>query len=670
MDINLREFQTPMMESSETARTVRPLKNESRSMLKLCQTLLKASEKYQSADDRLDKWERLGKKLRGDYGQKEGEPIVESIAGDTYNTIRMIGVRRPRIRVTPKSKTFIAGGFGPVDNVRNAKYREAAINQEFERITIQKQVKKAVLDGICPFGYGLVKIGWGIETTFDPTGVEKISSEGLWARRHRPTDFFPGVLGDDDESMPYVIWRLWVPKKKAKKNELWNQDIIGKMTQSSVPKTIHSDEDRSYGAELDLLELFEFHHIEEGWIAVMTRHGDDFVRLPHDNPYMFKGMHGAIYRPGWDLNDDFYGRSQAELTERQAGLINETRRKALDHIRAFPALVKDNRPDADQLNEQWKFTPYGGKLNNPGGKVGDIEIVSVPAVSRDFYAIGDQARQDAMWVLGKSDMSHGQAGDMKATQAAIINGRENANLGDMSDGVAETYRVLADKCGDLLVQYMSGEQILACSGELPDGIEPFATYSVRDIVGNFDHSVDVESNSAGNNEMKAQAIINGIQQIVNPAMGELSIEIQRRYDIVEMYKKAQKLLGIDLEEFKKDEEQQPTQNDPYTENQHALSGGLLDDPQPGEEWHIPIHEAVAHATRSEEIARHVLKHRGVAANTEQGVQQDQMEQQAQAMQPPPGPQAASPMPGMARGVPQVAQVNPQGLRQQVNPMAR
>ena len=655
-DFSLKDFDTG--EKAKTLNTKAP----SLSMLKHCDMMLRAAEKYQKADDRLEKWKRLSKKFRGDYGKENQETKVETIAATTFATLKRLSTR-PSIRLTPKGAQYVTEQFGVVDNVRNSKYREVAINQLFEEIRVHRQVKRSVRDVLVPYDLGVLKMGWGLKTTTDAKGIENISEEGLWIKRWKPSDFLPGPTSTEEEDMPYCLWRFFISKKKAKKMEGWNQDVIGKMTQTVVPKALHSEDDRTFGDEMELLEMFELHHIEENWISIIGRNASDLVLKPYDNPYAFKGMHGALFIP-YSMDDDIYGRSQGELIESQANLKNESRRKILTHTRAFPAIVKDNRPESEANDAKWKYTPYGGKLSNPGGKPGDLEIMTVPPASSDFYNVGNIAHEDMMFVLGQTDMNYGQAAKMKATQAAIVANNEDAGFAEISEGIAETYRTLAIKAGDMLVQFMSGEQIVGLSGELPKGINPFEGYSVKDIIGNFDHSVDIESMNSGNNQVKSQTIMNGLIQMLDPKLGEISQKVQREYDMVEMFKKAQKLNGLDLEEFKKPDEEGAKANDPFDENRQALAGKLLADPLPGEEWHLSAHVPVAMTTKDEELSRHIIKHRELQMNSPQGIQQAQMQPQG----PQGGQQMPAPTMGGPQGGPPVQQAIPQGVAQQINPM--
>lgn len=249
----------------------------------------------------------------------------------------------------------------------------------------------------------------------------------------------------------------------------------------------------------------------------------------------------------------------------------------------------------------------------------------------------------------------------------------------MREDIAEVYERLADKCGDLLVQYTTSEKWFRYQGQIQgDMTAPFEKYTFMDIIGDFDHKVDIESFDSGGNSVKAQTIMNIVQQALDPNMMEVGAELKKDYRMVEMVKKAAKFSGVDLDEFKKPKEEQAQENDPYQENRAALGytdevGNvfepvLLSDPLPGEEWHLQVHIPVAMATKNEEIARHVLKHKAIMANTPQGVQQAQMQaqQQPQGMtQPKPLPI----MPNSPKGQPVPAQVPP-GVQQQMNPMVR
>lgn len=653
-------------------------KTESHAMIKRANELLKASIKYQEDNNRLKTWKRLEQKLRGKYYPNDPERRrVETIASYVYETINAVAPRQPYIRISARTPEYVTANGIKVDNVRNARFREGAINQEFSNIKIHKQIKKGLRDAFCPYGYGVWKIGWGANTVYDEQGQEQVEEEGFWVKRHCARDCIPQVFSTDPDDMPGIFWRIWMPLNKAKaeaEKRGWNMDVLENITGDTIPKFLYSDQRKDYSAEIKMVELFEWHNIEEDYIATFIKDGSDFLEMPKDNPYLFKGMHGAIYIP-WSLNDEFYGRSQAELIEGQADDINESREQVRSHVKAFPFLLIDYSPDASKNDMAYKYAPYGCKVNMPSGKPGDLVVHGAPALNRDVYMWGDQARSDSQWVLAKSDMSHGQADPrQKATQSSIIAGKENVmNLG-MQDDIAEIYEILAAKAGDLLVQNITGERWFRYQGEIQgDQTAPFESYGFMDIIGDFDHKVDIESLSPVNNEVKAQTMINIVTQALDPKMGQLGAGLQRQYKMEEVIKKALKLQDVDLEEFRRPPEENPKKNSPYDENMHALSGGLIDDPQPGEEWHIPIHKAVAMATKDEEISRHTLKHEAMAANSPQGVQQAMMAQQ-QGM-PQGGMPQGRPLPTM-QGAPQpsggataAAQIPP-GVQQQMNPMVR
>lgn len=651
-------------------------KRESRTMIKKANELLKAAIKYQEDDNRKELWKRLEQKLRGKYYPGDSKKRkVETIASYVYETINTVAPRQPYIRMTAKTPQFVTATGEVVDNVRNARYREGAINQEFAEIKIHRQVKKACRDAYCPYGYGVVKIGWGINTVYDERGQEQIDDEGLWAKWHPAQDFIAGVFSTDQDDMPVCFWRIWMPYDKALQEgekRGWNMDVIRNMSGDSIPKFLYSDKKKDYGSEIKMIELFEMHNIEDNYLSTFCKDGSDFLEMPKDNPYAFKGMHGCTYTP-WPLNNDFYGRSQAEQIEDQADDINESREQIRNHIKSFPFLLIDYSDDPAANDALYKYAPYGCKVNIKGAKPGDWAVHAAPALNRDVYMWGDQAREDSQWVLAKSEMSHGSADPkQKATQSSIIAGKENVmNLG-MQDEIADLYERLAMKAGDLLVQNSEGEKWFKYQGEVQgDMTAPFESYTFQDLIGDFDHKVDIETMSPVNNEVKAQTMINLVTQSLDPKLGDVAQDLNREYKMTDIFKKAYKLLGIDLEEFRRPQEEGPQANDPYKENEHAINGGLLDDPLPGEEWHLPIHQTVAMATKDEELSRHVLKHQAKAVNSPQGVQQAMQAQQMSqgSVQPQPLPmQQGAPRPQGGMPVSAGPAGAPPGVQQQINPM--
>ncbi|MBU1082629.1 MAG: hypothetical protein KKB59_19240 [Spirochaetes bacterium] len=651
-------------------------KVESRSLIKRANELLKASIKYQKDNNRETLWKELEEKLRGQYYPKGSKRRkVETIASYVYETINTVAPRQPYIKITAKTPKYVTDNGLEVDNVRNARYREGAINQEFSELKVHRQVKKGCRDAYCPFGYGVWKLGWGASTIYDSRGQEQIDEEGLWVKWHPSQDFLAGIFSTDQDDMPYCFWRVFMPYDKAMKEgekRGWNMDVLRNMPGDTVPKFLYSGQRKDYNAEVKMLEIFEMHDIEEDWIATFTKDGSDFLELPKENPALFKGMHGAVYMP-WPLNSEFYGRSQAELIKDHADDINESREQVRNHVKSFPFLLIDDSDNPTENDAIYKYAPYGCKVNMKSGKSKDLQVHKAPALTRDTYMWGDQARQDAQWVLAKSDMSHGHADpDQKATQSSIIAGKENAMTLGMQDDIADVYERLAAKAGDLLVQNVKGEKWFRYQGEMPgDMTAPFESYGFMDIIGDFDHKVDIDTFNSGNNGVKAQVLTNIATQALSPDLGEVSEDLKREYDMKQMFVKAAKWQGVDLEEFRRPQEENAKANDPYEENEHALSGGLLSDPIPGEEVeHLPVHIPVAMATKDEELARHILKHRAQEANSPEGIQKA-MQAQAQS-----GAPQTNPLP-LQQGAPQpsggaLVGVKPggvtQGVARQMNPM--
>lgn len=649
--------------------------SESRSMLKFAQDQLQAAKKYQDDNKRQELWKRLEKKMRGQYFPDQNKRKVETIASYVYETINTVAPRKPYIRVSAKSPKYITENGIEVDNVRNARFREGAINQVLGEIKVHRQVKKGMRDAFCPYGYGVYKIGYQAQTMFDERGLEHVAQEGLWVKWHPSQDFFAGVFSTDQDDMPCCFWRIWMPKKKALQTgeqRGWNMDVINKLHGVSVPKFLYSDQRKDYSADVEMLELYEMHNIEEDWLATFCKDGEDFLEMPKDNPYLFKGMHGCIYAP-WPLNSEFYPRSQADLIEGQADDINESREFVRSHIKAFPFLVVDYSDDPTKNDFDWAHAPYGAKINMKNGKPGDIQVFPAPPLNRDVYMWGDQARSDSQWVLAKSDMSHGSAGDSSesATKTSVVAGKENVNIAGMQDEVADVYERLADKCGDLLVQYTTEPKWFRYQGEVQgDQKAPFEEYTFMDIIGDFDHKVDVETLSQSNNEVRSQTIMNLVAQSLDPKMGQVGVELNHDYKMTDALKKAYKMLNVDLEEYRRPPESNPTANDPYQENQAAMDGCLLDKPLPGEEWHIPVHLAVAMATKNEEISRHIIRHRETVANTPEGTQMYQQTQQQMGgmVQPKPQPtMGGQPQPPGGAVLPAAT---PPGVGAQINPMVR
>lgn len=573
---------------------------------------LNVCEKYQKKDDRLDRYDRLYGKLKGEYYQgvsSQDRIKVELIAAHTYQQIPNLNFRNPYISVSAKTPKYISDSGESVDNLKNAEFMEAALNQEFDEISIKKEVSAMIQDAVCPYDFGVLKIGYSYATQIDNRGYKDITRDRVWVKRVCPRDVLI-----DPMSTPLkinkVFHRMWVPLQWVKDNQDFNKSVRQEVNAAGMPqnmKDLGLTQDKvDYNP--DLVELFEVHDYENNQIAVFTKGCDDFLINPYDDPYQFRGPHFIFFIP-YPLNDDFYGRNMSSLIEPQVDETNKFRTRMIRILKKFPYLIMCT-PDAwtKQQRKAWADSEDGeiAEATNPS----EIMVHSVPSLSRDFYNMSEIMERDLEKVGMTSSMRRGEVTNVKPTTAQIITGHENIRDMYLRGMVADVYEEVASKIGDLMIQYYDTPRWLKLKGDskLIEGnpTAPFALYSNQDIMGNYDFKADVNSMVPVNNEVKAQVLLNTTTALLGLGQGNPFAEaLLKKYDFEKVTAEIYKMQGVDLLKYERPEIAEA--GDAEAENQHALKGGLLKDPIDSEDHreHAMIHKAAADATGNPEIIRHL-----------------------------------------------------------------
>ncbi len=535
---------------------------------------------------------------------------------------------------------------------RPAKLMESVINKIISDIKFGNEVRKVIQDTLF-YGFGILKIGYGIETESRdnieiPEGADdtpRIREEGVFAARVSPVDFGFDPAATSIEDARYVIHRIVKPIDEVKDNPLYKNtdDIKAQVPEDFKRRLANQKED----VQDQFCTLYEYHDLMDDKIFWMTDDSKKFLR-DIDNPHEFRGSHFVMLKFAGD-SDEFRGISFISMIEDEAVALNETITKMIRHLDIFPGrvIVEEGGMDEDEM-QLWQDGEQGSILPVQNGALreGKVRESGPIPMGGDYFNVSSQLRMLMDNVLGIQDFQRtGITRRKTATEATFEQAdssvRRDYFLGFVKDFVESSVKKIAG----LVQQYYDREREVRIEGDT--GID-FMKWTKDDIQGEYDFDIDIQSMKFMN-QSRVQQLINALN--VMASHPELQ-PILKGLDTDKLAKEIFKQLDLNIEVYKKQPEVAHLEFDPEAENNLARMGKTLPDPKPLEDHdaHIASHSPVYEQTKSHELLRHINMHvfmKKVAngeINVGQLMQQAQSQSQMQPGQQPSGGNGSVPQP--------------------------
>lgn len=468
---------------------------------------LKAAEDYQKDNLRVEKWKMYLDWQKGKFyeGKEEfGQYQVNIIEGTVDILLPNLHFRRPYLYANPtQEKVYIQypdGSMEEKDNYETSKLMEKVMNHVIKEIGVEQEVRWAVQDAVCPYGIGVVKVGYSALTSEG----QMRKKENPWVKRVSPMDFFTDPFCTDPSiNGIYTIHRSIVPYENVKKNELFRKV---KLT-PRLPDYI-KDKITGYDPEVEMIELFEYHDLDSDKIYIFTIDGDKTL-YEGENPYGF-APHFCVLKFR-HTPDEFYSASDIDPVEDQIVEINKLHTKVINNLyKTGPKVTFETDALNPQQLEKHQKAPDWAFL-----EVSDINKVreSAPTpVAGEITNMINYLTSVVNTILGITEYQRGggQAIKRTATEASYIQADSQGRREFRLKLVGEFYVKIAEKLDILIKDFMDEPRMIPIIG--PDKVN-FLGWDKYEVAGNHTYTYEAGSMTPQIGEVRLQQFLNTLQII-------------------------------------------------------------------------------------------------------------------------------------------------------------
>ena len=493
-------------------------------------------------------WERMIDLYRGKHWPRvtaTEDLVAVNLAFSTVNIIApSVSVNHPKVVVTPNDP----------DNTDRAAFVEAVINHTWRHHDFRKPFRRAVKDFLI-FGHGWLKVGWRFveqertlgederQTMIDEATMEAdafamtnpefagdlpsdeeiaanitntammIVEDQPFVERISPFDVFVDPEATCLEDAAWIAQRIVRPLEEAKKDKRYKASARKKLDAQNVlyplntPNSRQQQEEYLYDEERTV--IFEFYDIVNNTISVLAQAGDEFLVDPTPMPYVY-GQPFVMLR-NYDIPDYFYPMGdleaieslQLELDKTRTQLVNARKRYARKYLYHERSFGPEGR-EALASDQDGRLVPVVEE-NKPLSET----VIPMPQtpLSPEIYQYSDIIETDINTVSGVSEYARGQMPETRrtATEASIIADAGNARAADKLAIVELSIGYVARMVLQVMQQFMTGEQMARVSQK--GGGDLFVPYTLEDIIGEYDFSVEGGSTQPMNDTIRKQQAV-------------------------------------------------------------------------------------------------------------------------------------------------------------------
>jgi len=624
---------------------------------------------YQDVKDAHGPWrkttERLLSYLSGDYTKDnyDSKYIVNNIYNFVNILIPNLFYEMPYVQVDPSKPEFIYEKEGQPAEVYNgskcAKLMESLLNIELKRLDVEEQIRQCLQDALFA-GFSIIKTGYSSDSqpSEDDDYIEESGS--IYAQRVSFMDFLFDPLCTDIPNARWVAHRIVVPLDEVKNNNNYKntKDLVGQDLDDSDPKKNMKKDAKDTS---DFIVLYEYHDLVENMIYTVTKDNGKKKRIlwARENSSPIKEHFTALRFTR--NHDKFRGIPMVAMIEDEALAANELFTLMIQHYQRFPGTLvfEQGAVDEDELDAFENGEQGAILMVQPGTLQQGRYIREAPLKMGGEYFNGMATVNElADRVLGIPEFQRAdkQTGRRKTATEVSLEGQDA--------GIRRAYFLhfvrkfivqVAEKVASLIQTHYTKKDAVFISGSFNEWIFP-----KKGAIKSGEYNYDFEVSSLTQVERGQAQGLTQILQIAGQAP-ELFKPMLAKLDPEKMMHILAKGMNVPWSSISKDEPLVRRELSPYDENNLALEGERLPDPNPGEnhlEEHIPVHKAIlfqldpndpASQKIMEEMSRHIEMHMAMAQIVQSWPGQLFSEQagqpQPQPQQPPQqAPQAASELP--------------------------
>ena len=506
----------------------------------------------------IEKWVDLieaGTRYKEDYGNSKNWPTYRNYGRGIFS-----GYNSTASGILPYNVTY-AMGRTLVPNIyfRNpyittssrykpglalqAKLLEAVDNWLIQELAIKQAFKTAVMDcyytnrGIIKVGYdslaGSIDTGRSIhaklrdilkpDNSVYNTGKKKgekveynvnVKPGMPWAIRVMPDYFIVpfGVRSLDE--CPWVDHVVIRPTKDVKDDPVYKNtaDLEGSHV-SQLNKKYHNNKFfQDLMKDVDLCEIHEIRDFKKGEIKTFVPGHDKWIREPQEDKLQLEGLPFVDFT----FNEDteyYWGPSDVQIIEPQQLEVNEARTQAMYHRRValIKFLIEEGRMDDSEVDKMLSENVAPACFVKGAPR----EVVSLlqPHMPQDINQWTEIIRSDVRELLGHSKQQMGELppGRRTAKEIDVVQRAHDIRMDERRDIVADALGKLVRKINQVIFDRWDQTQVAQVVGV--DGAKYWVEYDKKNIAGEYDIKVDVESMTPMTKAAKKRDILQVIQAV-------------------------------------------------------------------------------------------------------------------------------------------------------------
>ncbi|RLF28923.1 MAG: hypothetical protein DRN14_03295 [Thermoplasmata archaeon] len=435
--------------------------------------------------------------------------------------------RNPFINITPRLRPNLE---------ISAKVVESLDNWLISELDIKSTIKSAIHDcfftnrGIIKLGYDSL-FGFSKDFTLDLIGMGSVTYTQLdkkgrrleyninvkpgmpWAVRVLP-DYIVVPFGvktlDECPWIDHIIIRP-LEDVKADPKYKYTRDLEGTHMELLYKDPQRADFYRELSKEVDLVELHEIRDLREGRIKVFVPGYDKWLRDEEDI-LQIEGLPFVSFTFNED-SEYFWGASDVQIIEPQQLEMNEARTQAMLHRRLalVKFLVQEGGMSTDEVDKMLKETV--GPVAFVKGIPNQVVQMLQPHIPPDLVQWVEVIRSDVREIMGIGKMQAGEVvgGRKTATEAQIVQLAHQLRMDERRDIVADALVKVIRKINQIIFDRWDDKRVAEVVGY--DAAKYWVEFTKRDIVGEYNYRVDVESMTPITKALKKREIVQIIQAI-------------------------------------------------------------------------------------------------------------------------------------------------------------
>lgn len=450
-------------------------------------------------------------------------------------TVPNVYFRNPYVTVTPR---YMPG------QQMHAKVIESVDNWLIQELAVKQSMKTAVRDayytnrGIIKTGYDALsgtqtadrgvnqKIADLMNTPLTQLGKKKgerveynvnVKPGMPWAVRVMP-DYIIVPFGvrtlDDCPWIDHVIIRSLEDVKNDPKYK--NTDKLEGTHMELMTKDVNADFYKEMGKYTTLVEIHEIRDFKRKEIKALVPGYDKWIRPPEEDIMQVEGLPYVDFTFNEDT-EHYWGSSDVQIIEPQQLEVNEARTQAMYHRRValIKFLYEDKMIDDGEMDKLLSEN-VGPGIRVKGDPNRAVAILQ-PHIPPDLVQWTDTIRSDVRELLGHSRQSMGEAPPGRRTKfemQGVFAGKE-IRMDERRDIVGEALVKMMRKINQIIFAKWDKEKVAQVVGY--DGARYWVSYTPKQLRGEYNLRVDVESMTPQTKAVKKQEIMQIIQALAkNP----------------------------------------------------------------------------------------------------------------------------------------------------------